>query len=178
MTKDQVVQLGDVFRKSLRAKMDELYRIVPMAVLRRHILNAKFGVTTNWYDYILQDPIQYVWSKYVRNDYLYSLPLDTRAVDKSSWRHLAQLIPYRTFQMDTIVSGTLVWRPRGLRLNLTSLELRVLELSSGKLDLLSMRDRLLSEFGNRGTIDSFDVELLNFLQACSDQNLVVFRKAY
>jgi hypothetical protein len=162
MDKNTVLGLGSIFRNLIKSKFEDIFRTLDVSTIRRQIYYSRFGVKSNWYDFIMRDPVHFTWAKFFLSGY---------SPVFSAQSELSTIIPVRTFRMDSVNNNSFDWPMRQKRLEFSNLEGRVMELCSGKLDLETILAILSSEFG-----DSFNHNgIIRFLIECADQNLVLFR---
>ena len=168
MSNLQVIQMGNIFRELIHSTMSEIYKTLPTSIIRKQIQYSAFGMGTNWLDHILQDSIQHLWRKYYSIGYEPILAMDGQATKES--------IPVRTFPIDAVINGELDWKLREKKLRFNSIQLRTLELCSGKLNLNSIVDILERQSNSPEEKQWATGSLLTFLQDCADENLLLFRR--
>lgn len=167
-TKDQVLSLGKVFFEENQLTMQALIPSLPVEKIKRQIQATQFGLTTTWYKLLSADKILKSWESMFFRGYLESYDLKDND---------ALFIPFRTFELESIIDSTLVWGTRGIQTRFSDFEMYLVEMASGKISLREIVDSAFNSYWQR-SIDKEKLrkDIISFYNQLADNLLLMFRK--
>lgn len=89
---------------------------------------------------------------------------------------LMQIIPYRTFELENLSGERLFWGAREKEFYFNKFELFLCELASGKLTVLEIIDRVVSNFQFNIDRDQLTKDIINYYNGLAKEQLITFRR--
>lgn len=168
LNKRDLIEMQRELNEHITIEMIKLLPNISPSLIREHLIRSTEGLSTQWSALFLEDPYLSNWTKFIAfSKYSYHF-------EKNS---SSDQFPIRTFPLTDIKEGQLNWHFLGKSITLGKLEIEIVHLMSGKLNINDIMKTLRDKgWGISISKEKFLNDISQFVSELVNENLALIRK--